>query len=545
MKPVASSQHIVGRPSDARKSGPAPSEHPQLSLVHTGGPETPHDILADLVATIGSNPSEELLMRISALTVVRLARCTQALIYRWDPESASLRLAASAPLGEAPVGEERYALGDGMVGRAALAAEPVVSGAHTAGRPGRTAAARQVPMLAARIATNDGALIGVVGGVFDGAIGDDAAILLAETAALTAVGVERITERASARRRGELLDTIAILAQAMRPVVSSSQTLAALAALGLRATHAHACAIYVTQPSQEEARLAAVAPPHATVPDHRATREVERSGGALATEPVSPRPLLAQPIVAGIERLGTLVLFDDRRSRPRDDEVTTCAILAETIALALRQRALIDATVERARSAELLWEIVGPGRADPAAVLSRAQRMGCALTEAHVVIVATAVGDERPERLRAAIAGIERGAIVDVGGDRVVAIVSPSTPGRLPAGRWSIGVSLPCTELARYPVAYRQAQDTLELGTRLFTPGRIVRFDELGSYRFVPALLAGGLRGEPEYEQVSRLTDELLRTLEAYLDSGGNTALAAKQLYLHRNTLRQRLDRIA
>ena len=44
---------------------------------------------------------------------------------------------------------------------------------------------------------------------------------------------------------------------------------------------------------------------------------------------------------------------------------------------------------------------------------------------------------------------------------------------------------------------------------------------------------------------MSRLSDELLRTLEAYLDSGGNTALAAKQLFLHRNTLRQRLERIS
>lgn len=70
-------------------------------------------------------------------------------------------------------------------------------------------------------------------------------------------------------------------------------------------------------------------------------------------------------------------------------------------------------------------------------------------------------------------------------------------------------------------------------------------FDELGSYRSVPALLASGLSSEPEYELVSRLSDELLRTLEAYLDCGGNTAFAAKQLFLHRSTLRQRLHCIA
>ena len=106
-------------------------------------------------------------------------------------------------------------------------------------------------------------------------------------------------------------------------------------------------------------------------------------------------------------------------------------------------------------------------------------------------------------------------------------------------------MSQPCRELARYPVAYRQAREALELGIRLFGEGRVVRSDDLGSYRFVPALVESGLRAETEYVQVSKLPDELLRTLEAYLDSGGNTALAAKQLFLHRNTLRQRLERIS
>jgi DNA-binding PucR family transcriptional regulator len=44
---------------------------------------------------------------------------------------------------------------------------------------------------------------------------------------------------------------------------------------------------------------------------------------------------------------------------------------------------------------------------------------------------------------------------------------------------------------------------------------------------------------------MSRLPDDLLKTLEVYLDSGGNATRAARQLFLHRNTLRQRLDRIA
>jgi DNA-binding PucR family transcriptional regulator len=37
---------------------------------------------------------------------------------------------------------------------------------------------------------------------------------------------------------------------------------------------------------------------------------------------------------------------------------------------------------------------------------------------------------------------------------------------------------------------------------------------------------------------------ELLKTLETYLDTGKNVQEAAKRLFLHRNTLRQRLSKI-
>jgi PucR family transcriptional regulator, purine catabolism regulatory protein len=109
----------------------------------------------------------------------------------------------------------------------------------------------------------------------------------------------------------------------------------------------------------------------------------------------------------------------------------------------------------------------------------------------------------------------------------------------------SVGISRPCTRLERYPDALVEAGEALELGTKLWGYGRVTSFDMLGSYRFVPALVQSGLADDADYHQVSQLSDDLLKTLEAYLDSGGNTAEAARQLFLHRNTLRQRLDRIA
>lgn len=49
----------------------------------------------------------------------------------------------------------------------------------------------------------------------------------------------------------------------------------------------------------------------------------------------------------------------------------------------------------------------------------------------------------------------------------------------------------------------------------------------------------------PLLDQTPRQAGEAIRTLRAYLDSGQNVAKTAKQLHLHRNTVRYRIDRIA
>ena len=67
----------------------------------------------------------------------------------------------------------------------------------------------------------------------------------------------------------------------------------------------------------------------------------------------------------------------------------------------------------------------------------------------------------------------------------------------------------------------------------------------LGPSGELDLFIKGGLTDVLEYQMMSRLADDLLKTLEVYLDSGGNATRAAKRLFLHRNTLRQRIDRIA
>ena len=519
--------------------------------MHTATSDEVDGILSDLVRSIGSDLPSDLVLRLAVDALRRMEPCLAAHVYLFDATSGDLVLRASAPAGQHVGGEDTYRLGEGVVGRAALMPEGHSTGSVVAARSPRAAAgpaaATHAPMVATRIATASGDLLGVCALVR--AAGSDPVRHLSLVAGLAGIALERSRAAAATLRLSELAGSIDILGRCVTGGSPLAETLDAIAALALRASGACACAIYVSERSDADFHVAATAPRGTAVPDVLRAASSGRSG---APAPAASTPggdalvaAVVRPVTTGTERVATVILFDAPAHKPSDDEIRMCERLAQMVAIAIRQRRLIDSSTERMRPDELLWEIVGSGHADPAAILSRAHRMGCDLGEAHVVVVGSAPAGERPARLRSAILAADPGAVADLGGDRVVAIVSVDALARLPAGPWSIGVSQPCRELTRYPAAYRQARETLELGARLFGEGRVVRSDDLGSYRFVPALVESGLRAETEYVQVSRLSDELLRTLEAYLDSGGNTALAAKQLFLHRNTLRQRLERIS
>jgi len=97
-------------------------------------------------------------------------------------------------------------------------------------------------------------------------------------------------------------------------------------------------------------------------------------------------------------------------------------------------------------------------------------------------------------------------------------------------------------------IAYQQCQDVLHISRRLEPNSRIVYFDDLG---YLHTLFHAGpstLKGNPHVVILRKLLEEkqadLFRTLEAYLDNGGNGVGTAEALHIHRSTLNYRLQRI-
>ena len=112
------------------------------------------------------------------------------------------------------------------------------------------------------------------------------------------------------------------------------------------------------------------------------------------------------------------------------------------------------------------------------------------------------------------------------------------------------GLSGPALELAQWPLVYRQAAQAMELAGRLHTDATVT-FDSLGIYQLLIQLedepAAGRFSDKivgPLVEYDQRHKSSLMETIIAYFGHHGNVSQTAEALYIHRNTLSYRLERI-
>ena len=96
--------------------------------------------------------------------------------------------------------------------------------------------------------------------------------------------------------------------------------------------------------------------------------------------------------------------------------------------------------------------------------------------------------------------------------------------------------------------ALLQAEHALAVGRGIHGDGRTIHFDELGSFRFILNQPVDEIRSFAEGLLGPIATDRrrayLFDTLEAYLRNSGSVNAVARQMFLHRNTVRHRLRRV-
>ncbi len=295
----------------------------------------------------------------------------------------------------------------------------------------------------------------------------------------------------------------------------------------------------------------------------------------------APNSAMFAPLVAGDEQLGLLVASVPA---PIPGVDTALSAVAAHIAVTIKQHQLIERLQETNVVRDFFRALV-QGDATDDDLEGTSQRLGCDIRADHIVLrvepwrCARPSGRRRssrsePDRPRSAwrdaAARVEAqlvarlGALCDRTDSSLDALVSVSERSlddvfaglrELPyedekGVSLTIGVSNVCRGRSSLAEGFREAEAAASVGGLIRgTPG-VTGFDELGPYRYLHSLAGEDDRDSAQkrlallvgYDR--RRGTQLLDTLEGYLDHRGNVVGTSRALFIHPNTLRQRLDRI-
>lgn len=266
------------------------------------------------------------------------------------------------------------------------------------------------------------------------------------------------------------------------------------------------------------------------------------------------------PVTAGGENLGAILLVPDE---PLTDGfgVRLLQLTARAVALILLLERTSTVAHDQIRD-ELLAELLSEIRPQSGQMIPRARRLGIAIDEPHVMVVARPEGG--PEGRAAAwassyahrMSGLMRfrdGCVTLLlpGEDPLAAataVAGELTP--LVGHPVTIGAAGPVSGPGRVAQAHREALNCLEALTELSNLGGVATPQQMG---FLGVLLSE-THGVGDYVEsvigpvldydAQRFT-ELTRTLDAYFASSSSPTRAASDLHVHPNTVSRRLDRIA
>ncbi len=113
------------------------------------------------------------------------------------------------------------------------------------------------------------------------------------------------------------------------------------------------------------------------------------------------------------------------------------------------------------------------------------------------------------------------------------------------------GVGLPVTNPQEISASFEQAREALSIAQTLSLPPSVLAFEDLGILHWLQKLPRHILTENIYYQAIHKLHVKdnrekkvLLPSLEAFLKYGGNIKEAAQELFVHRNTLIYRLERV-
>jgi sugar diacid utilization regulator len=275
------------------------------------------------------------------------------------------------------------------------------------------------------------------------------------------------------------------------------------------------------------------------------------------------------PLVVGEEQLGIICcLAHDRQFADEDAELL--GAVANQTAVGLKKTELI----ERLTAENLvrdMFEALASGSIE--AATAKADEAGCDLRQPHLIVHAErtphdsaggAFWSDLAGRLDEELRRLGARSFLDSRPDRVRALVRPPVTwddavqklrsACEPLGREGglvVGLSEVGQGASGARRRIREAADAARIGGSLVAEGGAISYEQLGAYRYLVHLELDEAPRDRHSQSVEKLIEydrrgnaSLVDTLERYLADRGKIAATARALFVHPNTVRQRLDRI-
>ena len=402
----------------------------------------------------------------------------------------------------------------------------------------------------------------------------DTVSLLVRIASLVSGVIENAQLYDRERRRVDVLTGLSQLAGRVASATRADDVAAAVADTLIGLLPADQCQLLRLDPDGESFTVLAAVPAGLPAPAARSAADLSLTAleGSPASElwsGVSVGARLAVPLIAG-ERIGLLLAARGAATAFGVEAVELARAAAHLTAVAIKRTELIE-QLTTANTIKDLFEALAAGATALAAV--KAGELRCDLRSPYLLVCAQPAGGrttsspewrECAQAIGAGVARLAPRTAIESGPGPVRALIAPGGPGDPPldellaacrelgAGH---GAAVGLSEWARSPEeagrAFREADDAATIARALLPDGGAIDYARVGAYRYLVHIatadaprdqMATAVEGLIAYD--ARRRTSLLDTLERYLSERCSVVDSARALFVHPNTLRQRLARI-
>ncbi len=426
------------------------------------------------------------------------------------------------------------------------------------------------------------------------------------TAALVAGAIENARLYENTQRKLNILTSLSLLSQTITSGLYLDDMLRSLSTLAAQIMEADLCVIMLLDQARARLTVRATSPQvsgrilsfQPVDVDYPAWEKLSNGNAQEishhALERFNPlkdshyKALLSAPLISGSEQLGLLNCYSSQSRRYTPEDQTLLTTIANQVAMAIKNSHLVDMLAQKNLVKGFFEDLMYGTYNSEDTLRQRANFLGCDLGRVHTVAMIEISYLEEADPAGEPISEEDRLAIHKRISTQVRRRVLDNFPGSVlyeqenlltciihlskdPSGTrlksWlrdlarqmrgenniclAIGIGNPCANASDYRRGFAEASEAQQMGQHLNREGGVTHFNDLGVYRYLYKIARMDDLRDMYQDQVGQIASydhrkgtDLLDTLETYLECAGNLTRTSDRLYVHRNTLIQRLERL-